>query len=418
MPEEKRGKPGSEFSQSAERASKLALQKSTTGKLNIAMICDPIGGDKAGVLVSILRFSKLLKEQGHHVIFVGATSKEHANNDYYDGIRLYHYRSIPIPKSNGWHLAFPTVNELKKVFLEEKINIVHIILPMSGAVVAIKAARALHIKIVAHSHSQPENLFADTPHIIQPILFSLWNKYLMWVYSKAEIIIYPSEMAKNLLHKLNKRDQPSIVISNGINLKHFQKFPIGNFYERFEIPKDKIKLLFVGRLFPEKSVDTLIKAIPEILKVNPNVYLMIAGGGILRNKLEKLVDNLKMRKHITFLGLVSEEDKILAFNACDIFILPSLAELEGMVVLEAMACGKPIIISDTKMSASRYFVNGNGFLFKTLDPKDLAEQTLKLIQDKELRERMGEVSFKMVQKYDIHESVKKLEEVYHNALGK
>lgn len=414
--EPQKEKPGSEFWQSAERANEFALPKSTTGKLRIAMICDPIGGDKAGVIISTLRFSKLLKEQGHHVIFVGATSKEHKNNDYYDGIRLYHYRSIPIPKSNGWRLAFPTVKELKRVFLEEKINVVHIILPMSGAVVAIKAARALGIKIVAHSHSQPENLFADTPKMIQPTLNNSWNKYLMWVYSKAESIIYPSEMARNLLHKLNKKSQPSVVISNGINLKHFQKIPIGNFYERFKIPKDQIKLLFVGRLFPEKSVDTLIKAMPYIIKVNPGVHLMIVGGGILRNKLEKLVENLKMGKHITFLGLVSEEDKILAFNACDVFILPSLAELEGMVVLEAMACGKPIVISDAEMSASRYFVNGNGFLFKTLSPESLAEQTLKLVNDGELRKKMGEVSLKNVQNYDIHESVKKLEGVYYKAL--
>ena len=417
MEEKTKEKPGSEFWQSAERANKFALPKSTTGKLRIAMICDPVGGDKAGVLVSTLRFSKLLKERGHNVIFVGATSKEHKDNDYYDGIKLYHYRGIPIPKSNGWHLAFPTVKELKKVFIEEKINIVHIILPMSGAIVAIKAARALGIKIVAHSHSQPENLFADTPKMIQPVLNNLWNKYLMWVYSKAESIIYPSEMARSILHNLNKKDQPSDVISNGINLKHFQKLPIGDFYERFEIPKDQIKLLFVGRLFPEKSVDTLIRAMLFILKTNPEVHLMLVGGGILRDKLEKLVNNLKLTKNITFLGVVSEEDKILAFNACDIFILPSLAELEGMVVLEAMACGKPIIVSDTKMSASRYFVNGNGFLFKTLNPQSLAEQTLKLITDTELRKKMGEKSLENVQNYDIHKSVEMLEGVYYKALG-
>ncbi|MDR3519639.1 MAG: glycosyltransferase [Candidatus Pacebacteria bacterium] len=385
-------------------------------KLNIAMICDPIGSNKSGVVVSTLRFSKLLKERGHHVIFIAASSEEHRKNDFFEGIKVYHYRSLPIPKSDGWRLAFPTVNELKKVFQVEKIDVIHIILPMSGAIVAIKAARALGIKIVAHSHSQPENLFADMPKFIQPTLNNLWNKYLMWVYSKAESIIYPSEMAKELLHKLNKKDQPYTVISNGINLKHFQKMEVGDFYERFKIPNDKIKLLFVGRLFPEKSVDTLIRAMPFVLRKNENVHLMLVGGGILRNKLEKLVETLKMGKHITFLGLVSEEDKILAFNACDIFVLPSLAELEGMVVLEAMACGKPIIISDTEMSASRFFVNGNGFLFKTLNPESLAEQTLKLVNDEDLRKKMGEVSFQNVQNYDIHKSVEMLEDVYYQAL--
>src|ERR1035437_3055581 len=93
-------------------------------KLNIAMVCDPIGNNKSGVVVSTLRFGKLLEERGHHVIFIGARNKEHKENTYHNGIKAYHYRSLPVPKSNGWNLAFPSVRELKKVFTEEKINVV------------------------------------------------------------------------------------------------------------------------------------------------------------------------------------------------------------------------------------------------------------------------------------------------------
>jgi glycosyltransferase involved in cell wall biosynthesis len=385
-------------------------------KLNIAMVCDPIGNNKSGVVVSTIRFAKLLKERGHNVIFIGAKSKEFKNPSYHNNIKVYRYRSIPIPKSGGWYLAFPTVKELKKVFKEQNINIVHIILPMSGSIVAIKAAKSLGIKMVAHSHSQPENLFMDMPKIIQPTLNNLWNSYLAWTYDKAESLIYPSEMARSLLNKLSKKNKPSHVISNGINIKDFKPVPIGNFYKRFNIPEETIKLLFVGRLFPEKSVDTLIKAIPHIIKKHPNTHIMIVGDGHLRQKLEKLARELKVEKFVTFLGLVSEEDKILAYNACDIFILPSLAELEGMVVLEAKACGKPIIISDSKMSASRFFVDGNGFLFETKNHIDLAEKALTLIADKELREKMGKISLEKSKNYDIERSIDKLEEVYYLAL--
>lgn len=387
-------------------------------KLNIAMVCDPIGSNKSGVVVSTLRFGRLLKERGHHVIFIGARSKEHKNHSHHHGIKAYRYRSLPVPKSGGWYLAFPTVEELKKVFEEEKINVVHILLPMSGAIIAIKAARALHIKIVAHSHSQPENLFMDMPKVIRPTLDYIWNKYLVWIYKKAESLIYPSELARSLLDKLSDKNQPSTVVSNGINLREFQSMDIGDFHERFNIPNNKIKLLFVGRLFPEKSIDTLIKAMPHIIKKHPNTHVMIVGAGHLRPKLEKLVHSLDVGKHVTFLGLVSEEDKILAYNASDIFVLPSLAELEGMVVLEAMACGKPIIVSDAEMSASRYFVDGNGFLFKTKDHEDLAHQVLKLITDTDLRKKMGEISFEKSKRYDIHKSVDLLEEVYYSALKK
>jgi len=84
--------------------------------------------------------------------------------------------------------------------------------------------------------------------------------------------------------------------------------------------------------------------------------------------------------------------------------------------LEAMACGKPIIVSDAEMSASRFFVDGNGFLFKTKDPEDLAHQTLKLITDENLRKKMGMVSFEKSKNYDIQRSVDRLEEVYYRVL--
>ncbi len=385
-------------------------------KLNIALVCDPIGENKSGVVVSTMRFGKLLKEKGHHVIFIGARLKNHKDHSQHHDIKAYRYRSLPVPKSGGWRLAFPTVKELKKVFQEEKIDVVHLTLPMSGAIIAIKAARALGIKIVAHSHSQPENLFMDMPKLIQPTLNKLWNRYLAWTYSKAESLVYPSELARTLLDNLSDSNQPSMVVSNGINLSEFREMEIGNFYERFNVPTKAVKLLFVGRLYPEKSVDTLIRAMTHILKKHSNTHLMLAGAGHLRPKLEKLVAELNLSKHITFLGLVSDEDKIFAYNASDVFILPSLAELEGMVVLEAMACGKPIIVSDAEMSASRFFVDDNGFLFKTQDHEDLAHQALKLITDVELRTKMGKASSEKVKNYDIHKSVALLEEVYYSAL--
>ena len=381
-------------------------------KLNIAIVRDPIGSNKSGVVVSTIRFGRHLKERGHHVIFIGARSAEHKDHSYHNGIKAFRFRSLPIPKSGGWNLAFPTVKELKKIFLEEKIDVVHIVLPMSGAIVALFAARSLGLKIVAHSHSQPENLFMEMPKILQPVLGNLWNKYLSWAYGKAHALIYPTELARSLLDKLSSKQQPSEVISNGINLKEFRPIGIGDFMARFKIPEGGIKLLFVGRLFPEKSIDTLIKAMPQIVEKYPSTHAMIVGGGHLREKLEKLSRTLGMSKHITFLGLVSEEDKILAYNACDIFILPSLAELEGMAVLEAMGCGKPIIVSDAEMSASRYFVDGNGLLFKTRDHADLAQQILKLIGDPDLRKKFGDRSLVKSKDYDIERSIDLLEKVY------
>lgn len=388
----------------------------TNKKLRIAMICDPIGDYKAGVIVSTNRFARLLRDRGHHVIFIGARSKENPVHDEHHGMKAYRFRSIPLPKSGGWCLAFPTIKEVKKVLQDEQIDVVHIILPMSGGLVAVKAARSLDIKIVAHSHSQPENLFMDAPRFMRSALDYSWNRWLAWLYSKAESIIYPSKLAHSLLDNLTEEGKPSTVISNGINIKDFCPTDVGDFHERFKIPRDTVNMVFVGRLFPEKSVDTLIKAVPPIVAVHPKTHIMIVGAGHLRPKLEALVEKLGVSAHVTFLGLVSDEDKLFAYNASDIFVLPSFAELEGMVVLEAMACGKPIIISDAEMSASRHFVDGNGFLFETANAEDLARQALRLIVDVDLRKEMGSASLKKSKDYDIHRSVELLEGVYHSAI--
>ncbi len=383
--------------------------------LRIAFVCDPIGDHKAGSIVSTRRFARRLVAQGHHVIFIGARMQ--GEGDTVDDIPTYRFRSVPLPQSGGWRLALPTVRELKRVFRDEGITVVHIIMPMTGAIVAVKAARALDIKIIAHSHSQPENLFMGVPRLLgRAFLFRSWNRYLAWLYRKAETVIYPSKLGHELLHHLTSEDKPYVIISNGIDVSEFRAVETGDFKDRYGIPQDAETLLFVGRLFPEKSVDTIIKAVPHIIKEHPRAHVMLVGGGHLRDKLEALATQLGVRDRITFLGRVSDADKLLAYNAADVFVLPSHAELEGMVVLDAMACGKPIIVSDSPMSASRYFVDGNGALFKTGDHEDLARQAVRLLKDPALRAAMGRRSIERSKEYDIARSAELLKAVYRGTV--
>lgn len=386
-------------------------------ELRIAIACDPITDYIAGVFWSTLRFSERLKNKKHYIIFFASKSPYSKDVNNYKGVPIYRFRSVLLPKTeNRFRLAFPTVTEIKKILISERINILHIILPTPLAFISIRAAKSLGIKIVIHSHSQPENTTENIPWFVgKKIINKILEIYFSWLYKQADYLIYPSEFAKSIFKKQNKTI-PNMVISNGVDREIFKKADTEELFKKWNIPRDTKNILFVGRLHPEKSIETLIESIPYVLEKNKNIHLYIVGPGFQKDDLKKLTSKLNIDKYVTFFGKVTEEDKIMAYNACDVFVLPSTTELEGMVVLEAMACGKPIIISDSKDSASRFFVSDNGFLFKTKDPKDLSEKILTVLNDSNLRIKMGQKSLELSRDYDINESVNKLEEVYNSLI--
>jgi glycosyltransferase involved in cell wall biosynthesis len=390
----------------------------TGKKLNIAIICDPISDNKAGVIVSTVRFSESLRSRGHNVIFIASKLPKGPSFDYFDGFKVYRFFSILVPKSEGqWRLGFPTFSDLKNIFINEKIDVVHIILPTPASAISARVANSLGIGMVAHSHSQPENIFLHLRNFLRWNFLNIaYNRYISWIYKKAGVVIYPSEFARKHLEKLNKNIR-GVVISNGVNMDVFKKTDPKAFIKKFQISRETVNVLFVGRLHPEKSVDTLIKSMSHLIRKKIKVHLYIVGGGHLENKLKKLTNRLKLDQHISFLGKISDEDLILAYNACDVFVLPSLAELEGMVVLEAMACGMPIIIANAEQSASVYFVSDNGFLFEPRNVRDLAKKIEILATDKKVREDMGKASLEKSRQYDMNQSVSKLEEVYYSVLS-
>ncbi len=385
--------------------------------MNIAIVCDPVGKQVGGSFISTLRFAELLSKRGHKIIFITARYPNTPEIDSYKGMKMYRFRSVKMPYTeNQFYIGFPKKKELKEIFLKEKIDILHVMIPTPSAIPSINAAKELKLGIVAHSHTQPENILLHLPRFMRcRLLDSLFYKYMIWIYKKAGIVICPSQFSERLLKEHNSGIS-TIVISNGVNLSKFKKNKINKFAKKHKFNAKEKRVLFVGRLHPEKKVNTLIESMPLVLNKFNNVHLDIVGIGHLRSSLEELSKRLGLQKRVTFYGKVSDEDLVEAYNACDIFVLPSLAELEGMVILEAMACGKPIIIANSPLSASTYFVRGNGFLFKPEDERDLADKLLKLLMNGKLMKKMALASHKLSREFDINESVSKIERVYREVL--
>ena len=241
---------------------------------------------------------------------------------------------------------------------------------------------------------------------------SLFYRYMHWIYGKAHAVVHPSEFSRQKFTRLTKPD--SHVISNGVNAAFFSWRDPASFIEKFKIPKDRQRIVFVGRVHPEKDIETAIRALPLILKKRPDVQLIIVGFGFVEASLKRLAKKLGVQEHVTMTGRVDDNDLVMAYSAADLFVMPSLAELEGMAVLEAMATGAPVLIADAPESAARYFVEENGFLFSPRDHHDLAEKALRILSDPKLMKKMRAASLEKVKNYDINRSVERLEALYHS----
>lgn len=383
--------------------------------LRIAIVCDAFSDCVAGSFISTQRFAKLLSSRGHTVIFIAARSPRHPDHDYFEGMRAYRYRSALLPMSEGQvYIAFPTKRQIKEVLDAEAIDIVHAMIPTPSAFTAMRAAREKGIPSVVHSHTQGENLFVHLPQWL-PIdaMNRAFYRYLHWLYAKADGIIHPTEFSRQLFGEL---PIPAHVVSNGVHSSVFSPGAVDDFRGRFGVPVDAKIILFVGRIHPEKDVESLVRAMPVILAQVPKAHAVIVGFGHVLESLKKLAASLGVADAVTFTGYVSNEDIVAANRAGDVFVLPSLCELEGMAVLEACATGLPIVIADSPMSAARFFVDGNGTLFRARDYVDLATKVVEVLSNKEGYEEMSRRSIAIAQKADIHESAGKIETIYRALL--
>lgn len=157
-------------------------------------------------------------------------------------------------------------------------------------------------------------------------------------------------------------------------------------------PAARKVLLTVGRLVssePGKGVDTVIRVLPDVLKCFPDLLYIVVGEGDLKPRLEEWAQQSTARSHIQFIGHLQLGDLKKYYSACDIYVMPSRQEGFGLVFLEAMAFGKPVIAGKCGGAAEIVRDGQTGFLVDPDNSDELAERLIRLLQDDALRKKMG-----------------------------
>lgn len=185
-------------------------------------------------------------------------------------------------------------------------------------------------------------------------------------------------------------DRPIIVIPNGINPKEFSQLPPKEELKKLypELQDEKV-VLFLGRIHPKKGLDILARAFGKIARDRKDVHLLIVGPdeGGYRREVEKMLAPQNVIEKTTFTGMLTGKEKLAALSLADIFVLPSYSEGFSMAILEALACGLPTII--TRQCHFPEVAQAKAGIVIDPDPVQLAEALLRLLDDPELREEMG-----------------------------
>ena len=185
----------------------------------------------------------------------------------------------------------------------------------------------------------------------------------------------------------------------GVDINRFKHEDDINIKEDFDA---EYLILSVGRLIDWKGTKYLITAMKEIIKKIPNAKLVIGGIGPEKENLEKLTEELKLKNNVIFTGYIEDIDLLKYYASSDIFVLPSInlnghTETLGVVLLEAMACGTPVIGSNVGGIPDIIKDGYNGFLVSEKSPEDLADKIIELLSNKELAEEFATNGLKTVQ---------------------
>src|SRR6266699_1313029 len=200
-------------------------------------------------------------------------------------------------------------------------------------------------------------------------------------------------------------------LPNGVDLELFDKPP--------KQETSNYNLLFLGRLEKIKGVESLIQAIPFIIKVFPQTTLTIVGDGGNKTDLFNLTKNLQLEKHIQFTGWVEHKDLDTYYEKASLVVVPSIvADAFPLVILEAMSAGRPVI--GTNIGGIPEIIDDkvDGYLVEPENPEQIADKVIKLFQEANLLKELGRNARKKAEKFSIEKHVENLEKIYEGVIKK
>ncbi len=327
-----------------------------------------------------------------------------------DGVETYFY------ETQLGKLSFPMANALKRMIPQSDIVFIHSLYQFTSTIAAYYC-RKNKVPYVLRPHGT-----------LDPFLVyrRLWFLKLIYInlfevrnFSGAAVVQYSSVMEEEMTQQFISGPIRSIVIPEGINLEGFVNLPLrGSFRTLYPEMAGKTLILYLGRFDQKKGIDLLVESFSMVAHHRADVHLLLVGGGN-SNYVEQITGMLQdrgMNHRSTYLGMVSDREKIKILADANIFVLPSRGENFGISVVEAMACGLPVIISD-KVGIWQDIADAKAGMVTKCDSREIASAIETLLDNPTLMRTLGENGKQLVETHFSQERMaERMEKVFNRLI--
>ena len=375
--------------------------------LQVNHFLSPLHG--GGSIDVISNLSKHLAKRGHEVtIFTTDFELDKAYIKSLDSVRVVPFHCIA---NIGLMLISPTMKkQLKKEINNFDVIHMHNFRSYQN-IIAQHYAKKYGIPYVLQAHG------SVLPFFQKQILKKLYDR--MWGYEtlrNASKVIAVTPVEAEQYNKMGIDEDKIEIVPNGIDLLEYNNLPRrGEFRERYSLRDDEKIVLYLGRLHKIKGIDLLIEAFSDLIEKLDDVRLVIVGpdDGYL-STLKKQITDLKIGDKILFTGPLYEMDKLKAYVDADVYVLPSMYEIFGITVLEACACGTPVIVTDR--CGIMDFVDKVGYVVE-YDKDQLRDSIFRVLSDEGVKRRFGEDGKALVKEHFGWDNiVSDVEKIYLNLI--
>ena len=368
-----------------------------------------------GVSTSICTFVKQMQSLGHEVHLIApdyAASTEDEN-----WIKRMPARSIyfdPEDRLMKWSAVMQKLPELRR----ENYDLIHVHTPFVAHYLGLRLARELNVPCVETYHT----FFEDYLHHYLPWIPKLIARSIARTISKrqcnaADAIVAPSKPMLDVLRAYGVKAAAE-VIPTGLQEHSFNEADGKSFRVKYGIALERPMLLFVGRVAFEKNISFLLEMTKLLIEKHPDALLVVAGQGPAEKSLHKLAADLGLDNNIKFIGYLDRNTELNAcYQAADIFVFSSKSETQGLVLLEAMAQGTPVV-AIAELGTASILIEGQGALIAPDNVAGFAEKVHNLLSCPQDCYELGKVALQYVsENWTAKLQVERMLHFYHHLIS-